>query len=269
MVPRLALAAAIVAVFACRVRLGLHTGARQAPVGEICRLPRRLRESQYQATDAGFNQKDRVVNGIRWHYGLPEVCYSWRYVLPLLDHKYRLIAIDMKGYGRSDREVPNYDWHRVAKRDPLTGAGQRRGFPRGHGPVSCGRAGDYLLFRAMGQRATDLRVHSINGSVPLPFAGTFMYLLLFVETLLHMLVGRMKPITFSHTAAGRIRELRDAAGSRADERPEFHDVAPDLALRPNAVHLMMFRWGRRSFYVACQCSPKAADHKVRWSAPPK
>src|ERR1035438_10386011 len=92
MVPRLALAAAIVAVFACRVRLGLHTGARQAPVGEICRLPRRLRESQYQATDAGFNQKDRVVNGIRWHYGLPEVWYSWRYVLPLLDHKYRLIA---------------------------------------------------------------------------------------------------------------------------------------------------------------------------------
>src|ERR1022692_1569052 len=38
---------------------------------------------------------------------------------------------------------------------------------------------------------------------------------------------------------------------------------------PNAVHLMMFRWGRRSFYVACQRSPKAADHKVRWSAPPK
>src|ERR1022692_263814 len=32
---------------------------------------------------------------------------------------------------------------------------------------------------------------------------------------------------------------------------------------------MMFRWGRRSFYIACQRSPKAADHKVRWSAPPK
>ena len=115
MVPRLALAAAIVAVFACRVRLGLHAGARQAPVGEICRLPRRLHESQYQATEAGFNQKDRVVNGIRWHYGLPEVCYSWRYVLPLVDHKYRLIAIDMKGYGRSDREDPNYEWHHVAQ----------------------------------------------------------------------------------------------------------------------------------------------------------
>ena len=30
----------------------------------------------------------------------------------------------------------------------------------------------------------------------------------------------------------------------------------------------MFRWGRRSFCVACQRSPKAADHQVRWSAPP-
>ena len=35
----------------------------------------------------------------------------------------------------------------------------------------------------------------------------------------------------------------------------------------NAVHLMMFRWGRRSFCVVCQRSPKAADHEVRWSAP--
>jgi pimeloyl-ACP methyl ester carboxylesterase len=26
-------------------------------------------------------------------------------VLPLVDRKYRLIAIDMKGYGRSDREA--------------------------------------------------------------------------------------------------------------------------------------------------------------------
>jgi len=29
------------------------------------------------------------------------------------------------------------------------------------------------------------------------------------------------------------------------------------------------RAGRRSFYVVCQRSPKAADHELRWSAPPK
>jgi predicted DNA binding CopG/RHH family protein len=45
--------------------------------------------------------------------------------------------------------------------------------------------------------------------------------------------------------------------------------APGRRVRGNAVHLMMFRWGRRSFYVVCQRSPRTADHKVRWSAPPK
>jgi len=47
-------------------------------------------------------------------HGLPEGWYSWRYVLPLVDHKYRLIAIDMKGYGRSDMQDGDYNWHHVA-----------------------------------------------------------------------------------------------------------------------------------------------------------
>jgi pimeloyl-ACP methyl ester carboxylesterase len=81
------------------------------------------------AIDAQFNHQDRVVNGIQWHYvdegardgqvilflhGLPEGWYSWRYVLPLVDHHYRLIAIDMKGYGRSDLHDGDYNWHHVA-----------------------------------------------------------------------------------------------------------------------------------------------------------
>ncbi len=84
----------------------------------------------HDAIDAGFNHRYRTVNGIRWHYvdqgasdgevilflhGLPEGWYSWRYVLPLVNRKYRLIAIDMKGYGRSDREDRDYNWHRVAQ----------------------------------------------------------------------------------------------------------------------------------------------------------
>ena len=47
-------------------------------------------------------------------HGLPEGWYSWRYVLPLVDQNYRLIAIDMKGYGRSDLQDENYNWHTVA-----------------------------------------------------------------------------------------------------------------------------------------------------------
>jgi len=79
--------------------------------------------------DAQFNHRDRMVNGMQWHYvdegnpdgasilflhGLPEGWYSWRYVLPQVDQSYRLIAIDMKGYGRSDLKDENYNWHIVA-----------------------------------------------------------------------------------------------------------------------------------------------------------
>lgn len=83
----------------------------------------------HDAIDAQFNHQDVVVNGIQWHYvdegnsqgevilflhGLPEGWYSWRYVLPLVDQNYRLIALDMKGYGRSDIQDENYNWHVVA-----------------------------------------------------------------------------------------------------------------------------------------------------------
>ncbi len=83
----------------------------------------------HDALDAQFQHHECVVDGLRWHYveegdpggtpvlllhGLPECWYSWRYVLPKLDHAYRLIAIDMKGYGRSDLQDPDYNWHTVA-----------------------------------------------------------------------------------------------------------------------------------------------------------
>jgi epoxide hydrolase 4 len=86
-------------------------------------------QATHDAIDAQFNHQDRTVNGIKWHYvdegnpsgqvilflhGLPEGWYSWRYVLPLVDQKYRLIAIDMKGYGRSDLRDKDYNWHHVA-----------------------------------------------------------------------------------------------------------------------------------------------------------
>jgi pimeloyl-ACP methyl ester carboxylesterase len=87
-------------------------------------------QAEHDAIDAQFNQHDTVVNGIKWHYveqgnpdgtvilflhGLPEGWYSWRYVLPLVDQNYRLIAIDMKGYGRSDMQDGDYNWHTVAQ----------------------------------------------------------------------------------------------------------------------------------------------------------
>lgn len=84
----------------------------------------------HNVIDAQFNHRDRNVNGIQWHYvdqrpakrqvilflhGLPEGWYSWRYILPQIDRNYRLIALDMKGYGRSDLKDENYEWHHVAR----------------------------------------------------------------------------------------------------------------------------------------------------------
>jgi pimeloyl-ACP methyl ester carboxylesterase len=97
-------------------------------------------QAEHDAIDAQFNQHDTVVNGLKWHYveagnpggtvilflhGLPEGWYSWRYVLPLVDQNYRLIAIDMKGYGRSDRTDTDYNWHTVASQtlDLMTSLG--------------------------------------------------------------------------------------------------------------------------------------------------
>jgi pimeloyl-ACP methyl ester carboxylesterase len=94
----------------------------------------------HDAIDARFNQQDRLVNGSTWHYvdegnphgtailflhGLPEGWCSWSKVLPLVDHTYRLIAIDMKGYGRSDRRDKDYSWHTVASQtlDLMTSLG--------------------------------------------------------------------------------------------------------------------------------------------------
>ena len=79
--------------------------------------------------DSQYRHKDTTVKGIKWHYveqgpadgpvilflhGLPECWYSWHYVIPLIDPKYRQIILDMKGYGRSDKQDDNFSWHVVA-----------------------------------------------------------------------------------------------------------------------------------------------------------
>lgn len=106
-------------------------------------------QQTHDAIDARFNQQDKVVNGIKWHFvdegardgqvvlfmhGLPEGWYSWSKVLPLVDHNYRLIAIDMKGYGRSDLQDTDYNWHTVASQtlDLMTSLGVDKFYVVGH-----------------------------------------------------------------------------------------------------------------------------------------
>jgi pimeloyl-ACP methyl ester carboxylesterase len=66
--------------------------------------------------------------GLTWHYveagqgeplvflhGLPESWYSWHYQLEALSDDYRVIAIDLKGYGQSDKSDGDYSADRVAE----------------------------------------------------------------------------------------------------------------------------------------------------------
>ena len=62
------------------------------------------------------------ANGIRQHYldagegppvvllhGFPETSYAWRYQIPALAEKYRVIAPDLRGYGETDKPPTGYD----------------------------------------------------------------------------------------------------------------------------------------------------------------
>lgn len=107
-------------------------------------------QEEHDKIDALFHHYDTIVDGIQWHYvdegpkdapavlfmhGFPETWYSWRYVLPLIDKKYRLIAIDMKGYGRSDKFDEDYRWSTVAEQTKnlmTRGLGINRFYVVGH-----------------------------------------------------------------------------------------------------------------------------------------
>jgi haloacetate dehalogenase len=67
------------------------------------------------------------ANGIRQHYldagqgapvvllhGFPETNYAWRYQIPALAPRYRVIASDLRGYGETDKPGSGYDKRTMA-----------------------------------------------------------------------------------------------------------------------------------------------------------
>jgi haloacetate dehalogenase len=69
----------------------------------------------------------RRANGIRQHYldagsgpvvvllhGFPETSFAWRYQIPVLARKYRVIAPDLRGYGETDKPSNGYDKRNMA-----------------------------------------------------------------------------------------------------------------------------------------------------------
>lgn len=67
------------------------------------------------------------ANGIRQHYleagdgppvvllhGFPETSFAWRYQIPVLAERYRVIAPDLRGYGETDKPATGYDKRNMA-----------------------------------------------------------------------------------------------------------------------------------------------------------
>jgi haloacetate dehalogenase len=72
------------------------------------------------------------ANGICQHYleagdgpavlllhGFPETSYAWRFQIPELATKYRVIAPDLRGYGETDKPSSGYD-KRTRNRGPTS-----------------------------------------------------------------------------------------------------------------------------------------------------
>ena len=89
-----------------------------------------------------------VTNGIRMYYveqgegplvllchGFPELWYSWRHVLgPIAAAGFRAVAVDLPGYGQSDKPDVHYDveWVNRCLAGVITGLGHERAVLAGH-----------------------------------------------------------------------------------------------------------------------------------------
>jgi alpha-beta hydrolase superfamily lysophospholipase len=89
-----------------------------------------------------------VANGIRMYYveqgqgplvllchGFPEFWYSWRHQIgPLADAGFHVAAVDLPGYGRSDKPDRSYDvkWLTACLSEAIQGLGHERAVLAGH-----------------------------------------------------------------------------------------------------------------------------------------
>lgn len=72
-------------------------------------------------TDALVTHHSRDVDGLHWHWvemgsgdpvvllhGIPESWYCWHHQMPYLARQFRVLALDLKGYGLSDKRDGDY-----------------------------------------------------------------------------------------------------------------------------------------------------------------
>jgi pimeloyl-ACP methyl ester carboxylesterase len=116
---RLAGALALGAAFAVRIGPGQPDDQRK-PAGEKPdaegEVTRHACTHWHRACQHGQVERDITVNGIRLHcvvegegplvlllHGFPETSHAWRKQIPALAKRFRVVAPDLRGYGRSDK----------------------------------------------------------------------------------------------------------------------------------------------------------------------
>lgn len=81
-----------------------------------------------RSLDGGFRSRYAHANGVRLHYviggsgapvvllaGWPQTWWAWRHVMPQLARRHRVIAVDIRGMGGSDKPQGGYDKKTMAR----------------------------------------------------------------------------------------------------------------------------------------------------------
>ncbi|MEU5437407.1 alpha/beta hydrolase [Streptomyces sp. NPDC020719] len=100
-----------------------------------------------RSLSGGFRSQYAHVNGVRLHYvagghgpllvlvaGWPQTWWSYRKIMPALARRYRVIAVDLRGQGGSDKPQGGYDKKTMARdiHELVRHLGHRRTFIAGH-----------------------------------------------------------------------------------------------------------------------------------------
>lgn len=96
-------------------------------VSSSCTQPASMTSPEQPSEGLKVEHKFVEAAGVKWHYveagkdepvvflhGLPESWFSWHYQIEEVSKKYRVIAVDLKGYGQSDKSDGDYTAQGVA-----------------------------------------------------------------------------------------------------------------------------------------------------------
>nr|WP_244100477.1 alpha/beta hydrolase [Burkholderia ambifaria] len=108
--------------------LRLCSDSTRAHVAPMARRPNRNGNRHMSTTTPSIVHHTVTANGIRQHFidagsgpvvvllhGFPETSFAWRFQIPVLAQRYRVIVPDLRGYGETDKPAAGYDKRNMAR----------------------------------------------------------------------------------------------------------------------------------------------------------